>query len=68
MSKSDFETRVKTFNADLTKLLEKYQIGVRALPGLTPDGRIGAQIAFFDDSEEARKEREQKPESELVKP
>lgn len=44
------DVRVKAFNAELIPLLGKYQLGLGASAGLTPDGRVFARPQLFDDS------------------
>ena len=45
------ENRVKEFNAEFMPLLNKYRLGLGAVAGLTPDGRIFAKAQLFDDVE-----------------
>jgi hypothetical protein len=53
----EFNERAKKFNSEFTELLSKHKIGIRAVPGFTQDGRIGAGLQLFDDS----KKVEEKP-------
>ena len=47
---SEFQGRVKEFNAELMPILKKYHLGIGASAFLMPDGRIGAGPRLYDDT------------------
>ena len=49
------EKRIASFNPELQRLLEKYELAIGAQAGLTPDGRILARPVILDD-DPAKKE------------
>ena len=57
---SDLPERTAAFNAALQQLLGKYELGLAARPGFTPDGRVGADPMIIS----TRKAPEVKPTAE----
>lgn len=46
---SNFEKKVKEeFEPELAKLVEKYNVGLTAVPFINHEGRIGARLNFVD--------------------
>ena len=56
VEESDFQNRVKSFNAELLSLLKKYQLSLGATAFLTQDGRITAIPQVFPDNKKAESE------------
>lgn len=62
----ELQNKVKKFQAELGKLLGKYDFALQGVPQLTPDGRLYANIRVVR-GEEVRKAQEQIEDNGLAK-
>lgn len=43
----DFKDRVNSFQQDLLPILGKYELGIAAMPKITPDGKVLADVIYM---------------------
>lgn len=55
---NELTERVQNFNAELIELLKKYELGLGAVPFISPDGRILARPQLVNDQ---KKDKEVEP-------
>lgn len=55
---ASFEDKAKEFNAELITLIDKYKIGIVAMPFITNEGKIAARMTLFDDKKAIEEKKE----------
>ena len=61
----DYQNRVKSCNAEIIPILEKYGLLIGSHPLLTPDGRVTSQWLFVNDTRTKEEKVEPKSDSKL---